>query len=838
MIENQQVYIVYVADGVQTQWDFPYPYVEASEIELFVEHDGEVSKIDPSLYSFDEETKKVTYPLPLDANFSDSLEPLPPVPQGDSVLLWRNTAITQEEDSSNTNFKSPDVERMVDKLTAICQELSTLLGRTVRYNPVVPDGEMETDALKFVEGINQSMQVAQEAAEDAEDAAGLAEQAAAQAQAAEQAVDGAINTHNQDSTAHPSIQQHLGTIDGQIVELQNTKYAADIDLSINSSTFVVTTNLKDQDGNIIGTAKTIDLPLESVVVSGSYDSATKKVVLTLQNGSTIEFSVADLVAGLQSEITSSNKLSADLVDDTNTIHKFVTASDKTTWNSKQNAIADLETIRSGAAAGATALQPEDAADAYATKEEIEGQYTESNLVPKVPVAFEKAQVSDFYTVVGSPTITDGVASDFGQESYLISSSNLAKPLETECYARITVGQSTGNYNVFLGFTGGDYPIRYSPSYKFSFYKKNAGGWSEGVTQYAVGNLVDIRYIYKDGYLRLYTKLASADLWTQEMQLAVSSNPIYGAFYFGRNVAVNTQYIAGAIDLNHTYIKANGKYFVPPLSSTIISVSSMTGATSSAAGASGLVPAPAAGDETKFLRGDGTWVGSTSSTAWGNITGTLSDQTDLQNALNAKQAALTAGVGTDITSNTISVIGVKDQNNSSNAIKRWTGTKAQYDAIATKDANTLYTVTDDMNITDALLQAIYPVGSIYITTNSSCPLSTLISGSSWVLVSSGRVLQGADNDHAAGTTIEAGLPNITGSTYIREAHGIFIGLQDNTGCIDVADSGVLSNPNGGADTSGNIPRQLKINASRSSSIYGNSDTVQPPAYVVNIFRRTA
>ena len=33
---------------------------------------------------------------------------------------------------------------------------------------------------------------------------------------------------------------------------------------------------------------------------------------------------------------------------------------------------------------------------------------------------------------------------------------------------------------------------------------------------------------------------------------------------------------------------------------------MTGATSSAAGKSGLVPAPSAGDITKFLRGDGTW----------------------------------------------------------------------------------------------------------------------------------------------------------------------------------------------------------------------------------------
>ena len=37
----------------------------------------------------------------------------------------------------------------------------------------------------------------------------------------------------------------------------------------------------------------------------------------------------------------------------------------------------------------------------------------------------------------------------------------------------------------------------------------------------------------------------------------------------------------------------------------------------------------------FLRGDGSWVTISASTAWGSITGTLSSQTDLQSALNAK-----------------------------------------------------------------------------------------------------------------------------------------------------------------------------------------------------------
>lgn len=117
----------------------------------------------------------------------------------------------------------------------------------------------------------------------------------------------------------------------------STKYAKSFDLSINNSTYVMTLVLKDQDGTTL-TTDSIDLPLETMVVSGEYNSTTKKVVLTLQGGSTVEFSIADLISGLQSEITSSNKLSADLVSDTSTTNKFVTASDKTTWNGKQDAI--------------------------------------------------------------------------------------------------------------------------------------------------------------------------------------------------------------------------------------------------------------------------------------------------------------------------------------------------------------------------------------------------------------------------------------------------------------------------------------------------------------------
>ena len=173
-----------------------------------------------------------------------------------------------------------------------------------------------------------------------------------------------------------------------------TKYGASLVLSMNSSTYVLTATLKDQNGSTLGTAQTIDLPLESVVVSGAYDSATKEVVLTLQSGSVIRFSVADLVSGLQTEITSQNMLSADLVDDTNSTHKFVTASEKTTWNGKQDEISDLSSIRSGAAAGATAVQPA----------AITNMQTTTNLVTSVSSASTDAQYPSaklFYDTCGN-----------------------------------------------------------------------------------------------------------------------------------------------------------------------------------------------------------------------------------------------------------------------------------------------------------------------------------------------------------------------------------------------------------------------------------------------------
>lgn len=65
--------------------------------------------------------------------------------------------------------------------------------------------------------------------------------------------------------------------------------------------------------------------------------------------------------GVQSVIDSNNKLSADLVDDTNATNKFVSASDKTTWNSKQDALVsgtNIKTINGSSVLGSGDIETE------------------------------------------------------------------------------------------------------------------------------------------------------------------------------------------------------------------------------------------------------------------------------------------------------------------------------------------------------------------------------------------------------------------------------------------------------------------------------------------------
>lgn len=131
----------------------------------------------------------------------------------------------------------------------------------------------------------------------------------------------------------------------------------------------------------------------------------------------------------------------------------------------------------------------------------------------------------------------------------------------------------------------------------------------------------------------------------------------------------------------------------------------------------------------------------------------------------------------------------------------------------------------------VLDAVYPVGSVYITTSNTNPMATLIPWSKWSLVSSGRALW-TGNGSNGNTTIAAGLPNITGSA-VFEYGTLWDVTFDGALYSDTAKKAQQAQGENGSSAG-----SIKLDASKSSSIYGQSTTVQPPAYVVNVWRRVS
>ena len=145
---------------------------------------------------------------------------------------------------------------------------------------------------------------------------------------------------------------------------------------------------------------------------------------------------------------------------------------------------------------------------------------------------------------------------------------------------------------------------------------------------------------------------------------------------------------------------------------------------------------------------------------------------------------------------------------------------------------------DNSISKAIIDffdKVYPIGSIYMSasTDEVCPLEKLGIGK-WINLKEfvgDTVLQifSGSNNRKPGSLVPAGLPNITGAfncdSKSRGASGAF--WLYNTASIRDSYSSTY-------DTL----TEYHFDASRVNGIYGNSDTVQPPAYVVNVWQRVA
>lgn len=122
-----------------------------------------------------------------------------------------------------------------------------------------------------------------------------------------------------------------------------------------------------------------------------------------------------------------------------------------------------------------------------------------------------------------------------------------------------------------------------------------------------------------------------------------------------------------------------------------------------------------------------------------------------------------------------------------------------------------------------------------------------SGGGWQKLTGRYVLQCSDDTHAAGTVIEAGLPNITGAVGTRpnttgkvnsEYGGAIPGKQVEGAFTFKTTAGSYENVGTAESNNRSHDDLLTFNASRSNSIYGKSDTVQPPARIVNVWKRVS
>lgn len=107
----------------------------------------------------------------------------------------------------------------------------------------------------------------------------------------------------------------------------NNNTGAFLEFSIDNSTFVLTATLKNANGDVLGTPQTVDLPIESVVVNGTYNNDSKTIILTLQNGNTINIPVVDLVDGLSTVTNLENGTGDVLVQTTDSNQSFKVMTD-------------------------------------------------------------------------------------------------------------------------------------------------------------------------------------------------------------------------------------------------------------------------------------------------------------------------------------------------------------------------------------------------------------------------------------------------------------------------------------------------------------------------------
>lgn len=286
----------------------------------------------------------------------------------------------------------------------------------------------------------------------------------------------------------------------------------------------------------------------------------------------------------------------------------------------------------------------------------------------------------------------------------------------------------------------------------------------------------------------------------------ATSSVLGGVKIGSNITISS----GTISLTKDNVTAALGY-TPPTTNT--TYSNMTAATSSAAGKAGLVPAPAAGKQASFLRGDGTWVVPTNTT-YSNMTAATSSAAGKAGLVPApaagKQASFLRGDGTWVvpTNTTYSAA------TTSAAGLMSAADKTKLDGIATSANNySLPAATTSAR------------GGVIVGSNITVSSGTISLTKANVTNALGYTPPTTNTTYSAATTSAAGLMSAADKTKLN---GIATGAQVNNVVVSTSQpsSGdVWINPNGQMTNSlsPHIGKHIRVGQSASTSIPNKSTT---------------
>lgn len=242
-------------------------------------------------------------------------------------------------------------------------------------------------------------------------------------------------------------------------------------------------------------------------------------------------------------------------------------------------------------------------------------YTASQ-ASSVPWSGVTGKPSTFAPPTSSATVLGGI-----KVGYTTSGKNYKVQLDSSGNAYVSVPWTDNNttYNEATADTLGLVKIGYASNGK-NYAVLLANGkmyvnvpWTDNNTTYSQATsdnlgLVKIGYsangknypVALDGNGKMYVNVPWTDTNTTYSNMGAATSSAAGKAGLVPAPAAGAQ---------GKYLRGDGTWQTPPNTT----YNNMGGATASAAGAAGLVPAPAAGEQTSFLRGDGTWVVPTNTT---------------------------------------------------------------------------------------------------------------------------------------------------------------------------------------------------------------------------------